>query len=46
MTSENVEPAVVLEALRVVQDPDLGRDIVSLNSVKDLRVEGGGRSCS
>ena len=41
MTTENVEPAAVLEALRVVQDPDLGRDIVSLNFVKDLRVEGG-----
>ena len=41
MTTENVEPAGVLEALRVVQDPDLGRDIVSLNFVKDLRVEGG-----
>ena len=41
MITENVEPAAVLEALRVVQDPDLGRDIVSLNFVKDLRVEGG-----
>ena len=41
MTIESVAPATVLEALRVVQDPDLGRDIVSLNFVKDLRVEGG-----
>ena len=41
MTTENVEPAAVLEALRVVQDPDLGRDIVSLNFVKNLRVAGG-----
>ena len=41
MTTENVDPAAVLEALRVVQDPDLGRDIVSLDFVKDLRVEGG-----
>ena len=39
--TENVEPAEVLEGLRIVQDPDLGRDIISLNFVKDLRVEGG-----
>jgi ATP-binding protein involved in chromosome partitioning len=31
----------VLEALKVVQDPDLGRDIVSLNFVKELRIDGG-----
>jgi ATP-binding protein involved in chromosome partitioning len=41
MTTGNVEPTAVLEALRVVQDPDLGRDIVSLDFVKDVRVEGG-----
>ena len=41
MITENVESAAVLEALRVVQDPDLGRDIVSLNFVKNLRVKGG-----
>ena len=46
MTTENVDPAAVLEALRVVQDPDLGRDIVSLDFVKDLRVEGGDVSLS
>ena len=41
MTTENVEQAAVLAALRVVQDPDLGRDIVSLDFVKDLRIDRG-----
>ena len=36
-----VEPAIVLESLKVVRDPDLGRDIVSLGFIKDLQVEGG-----
>ena len=31
----------VLEALRVVVDPDLRRDIVSLNFVKDVTVDQG-----
>ncbi|MBC8064732.1 MAG: DUF59 domain-containing protein, partial [Chlorobia bacterium] len=31
----------ILAALRNVQDPDLHRDIVSLNFIKDLRIEGG-----
>jgi ATP-binding protein involved in chromosome partitioning len=30
----------VLEALKIVKDPDLKRDIVSLNFVKDIRIEG------
>lgn len=33
--------AQVLDALRVVQDPDLHRDIVSLGFVKDVVIEGG-----
>jgi ATP-binding protein involved in chromosome partitioning len=41
MIIENVESAAVLEALRVVQDPDLGRDIVSLNFIKELQIENG-----
>ncbi|HKB09232.1 MAG TPA: Mrp/NBP35 family ATP-binding protein [Vicinamibacterales bacterium] len=35
-----VEPRAVLEALKVVRDPDLQRDIVSLGFVKDLKIEG------
>ena len=36
-----VEQSAVLEALKVVQDPDLHRDIVSLGFIKDLKVSGG-----
>jgi ATP-binding protein involved in chromosome partitioning len=36
-----VEQAAVLEALKVVRDPDLNRDIVSLGFVKNLKVEDG-----
>src|SRR6267154_3209119 len=36
-----VEQASVLEALKVVQDPDLHRDIVSLGFIKDLKVDAG-----
>ena len=34
-----VEAAAVLDALKVVQDPDLHRDIVALGFVKDLKVD-------
>lgn len=36
-----VTEAQVLDALRVVQDPDLHRDIVSLGFVKDVQIDGG-----
>jgi ATP-binding protein involved in chromosome partitioning len=36
-----VEQAQVLEALKVVRDPDLNRDIVSLGFVKDLKIDAG-----
>src|SRR3954469_12239766 len=36
-----VEQAPVLEALTVVRDPDLNRDIVSLGFIKDLAIQGG-----
>ena len=36
-----VEHTAVLDALKVVQDPDLHRDIVSLGFVKDLKIDGG-----
>lgn len=39
--SAAVSDAAVLNALRAVKDPDLGRDIVALDFVKDLRVCGG-----
>jgi ATP-binding protein involved in chromosome partitioning len=36
-----VEQTAVLEALKVVQDPDLHRDIVSLGFIKDLKISDG-----
>jgi len=36
-----VEQAAVLEALKIVRDPDLHRDIVSLGFIKGLTVDGG-----
>jgi len=36
-----LQPAAVLDALKVVRDPDLNRDIVSLGFIKDLRVDEG-----
>ena len=41
--SARVDQAAVLEALRQVRDPDLGRDIVALGFVKQLAVDPGGR---
>ena len=35
-----VSEAAVLEALRTVQEPELGGDLVTRNMVKDLRIEG------
>src|SRR6478609_2658738 len=36
-----VEQSAVLDALKVVRDPDLGKDIVALGFIKDLAVNGG-----
>jgi ATP-binding protein involved in chromosome partitioning len=36
-----VTQAQILDALRVVRDPDLHRDIVSLNFVKEITISGG-----
>src|SRR6185295_17455039 len=38
-----VEQARVLEALKIVRDPDLHRDIVSLGFIKELKIADGGR---
>ncbi len=40
--SLSVTPAAVLDALRVVIDPDLGRDIVSLGFIKGLAIDPAG----
>ena len=37
----SVEASRVLDALKVVRDPDLGRDIVTLGFIKDLKITGG-----
>src|SRR5438093_6080427 len=37
-----VEQTSVLEALKVVKDPDLHRDIVSLVFIEELKIDGGG----
>jgi ATP-binding protein involved in chromosome partitioning len=36
-----LDQAGVLDALKVVRDPDLNRDIVSLGFIKDLKLDGG-----
>src|SRR5437764_15366901 len=36
-----LDQASVLEALKVVRDPDLHRDIVSLGFIKELKIDGG-----
>jgi ATP-binding protein involved in chromosome partitioning len=35
-----ISEAAVLDALKIVKDPDLQRDVVSLGFVKDLRIDG------
>ena len=41
MTTQYVDQSTVLDALRAVRDPDLGKDIVSLDFVKELRIDKG-----
>jgi ATP-binding protein involved in chromosome partitioning len=36
-----ITESAVLDALKVVRDPDLNRDIVSLKFIKNLRIDGG-----
>jgi len=37
---KQLDETSILESLRIVRDPDLQRDIVSLGFVKDIRIEG------
>ena len=39
--SSSLTESAVLDALRVVRDPDLHKDIVALGFVKDVRIDGG-----
>jgi len=39
--SEVITEATILDALRAVKDPDLHRDIVALNMIRDVKVCGG-----
>jgi ATP-binding protein involved in chromosome partitioning len=39
--SASVSESSVLDALKVVQDPDLHKDIVSLGFIKNLKIDGG-----
>lgn len=41
MSTATVTAEDVLTALSTIQDPDLGRDVVTLGMIKDLQVEGG-----
>lgn len=41
MSSHEITESQVLDALRSVMDPDLHRDIVSLQFVRNLKIEGG-----
>src|SRR5258707_13898006 len=39
--SPKVTPELVMQALATVQEPELHRDLVTLDMVKDLQVQGG-----
>jgi len=41
MSNGVITESSVLDALRSVMDPDLGRDIVSLNFIRNMKIEGG-----
>ena len=41
MSNAVITEPKVLDALRSVMDPDLGRDIVSLNFIRNMKIEGG-----
>lgn len=39
----NLTPEQIMEVLKGVKDPELGRDVVSLNMIKDLNIQDGNR---
>jgi len=41
MTNATITESLILDALRSVMDPDLGKDIVSLNFIRNMRIEEG-----
>jgi ATP-binding protein involved in chromosome partitioning len=41
MTNATITESLILDALRSVMDPDLNRDIVSLNFIRNMRIEEG-----
>ena len=41
MTDKTQQEQAILNALGTVMDPDLNQDIVTLNFVKDLKIDGG-----
>src|SRR5271170_1145030 len=41
-TTAEITPEQVLNALRTVPEPELGKDLVTLNMVKDISICGGG----
>jgi ATP-binding protein involved in chromosome partitioning len=41
MATSELQPPQILDALKAVVDPDLGKDIVSLGFIKELAVDGG-----
>jgi ATP-binding protein involved in chromosome partitioning len=41
MTDRTITESKILDALKSVMDPDLGRDIVSLNFVRNMKIEDG-----
>ena len=40
MNEKRITEEAILNALRQVDDPDLGKDIVTLNMVKDIKIDG------
>lgn len=39
---KNIDTSLVLQALKTIQDPDLKKDVISLDMVRDIQVSGSG----